>query len=314
MGRSRLNPDNWHYLEQVWEQIGFWAGSLIFITASLLVPRLLATVHVHDLWLLGLVIVAAFVARAAVLLGLLPILSALRLSRRVDTAYKLAITWGGLRGAVTLALALVVTEKSRIDAPTQSLVAVLATGFVLFTLLVNGLTLRPVMRLIKLDRLSPLNQVLRSKVIALALAEVRDAIAETSQEFELAPAVANAVAAKLDERRETESVDLEHLTSDDDRVTIGLVALTNRERRIVLGHHAQRSVSTGAIERLLRQTDLILDATKAEGQVGYSRGAARLLAYGPAFRRFAHFLHRRFAVERLLRQEISMRFEAASAA
>ena len=42
--RSRLNPDNWHYLEQVWEQIGFWAGSLIFITASLLVPRLFATV------------------------------------------------------------------------------------------------------------------------------------------------------------------------------------------------------------------------------------------------------------------------------
>ena len=308
VGRSRLNPENWHYLEEVWEQIGFWAGSLIFIMASLLVPRLLLTVDVRDVWLLGLVVIGAFAARAVVLFGLLPILSALQLSRPVDSAYKLAITWGGLRGAVTLALALAVTENPHLDASTQSLVAVLATGFVLFTLLVNGLTLRPVMRLLKLDRLSPLNQVLRSKVVALALAEVRDAIAETSREFDLAPSVTDAVAAKLDQRREAESSGLEHLISDRDRITIGLVTLINRERRIVLGHHAQRSVSTAAIERLLRHTDLVLDATKAEGEAGYNRSAARLLAYSPAFR-FAHFLHRRFAMDRLLQQQISMRFE-----
>ena len=26
VGRARLIPENWHYLEQVWEQIGFWSG------------------------------------------------------------------------------------------------------------------------------------------------------------------------------------------------------------------------------------------------------------------------------------------------
>jgi monovalent cation:H+ antiporter, CPA1 family len=308
VGRARLIPENWHYLEEVWEQIGFWSGSLIFIMASLLVPRLLSSVHSYDLWLLGLVIVGAFVARAAVLFGLLPVLSAFRLSRPVDAAYKLAITWGGLRGAVTLALALAVTENPHIDAPTQSLVAVLATGFVLFTLLVNGLTLRPVMHLLKLDRLSPLNQVLRSKVVALALAEVRDAITKTSRDFELAPAITDAVALKLDKRLEAESSELEHLISDGDRFTIGLVALTNRERRLILAHHAQQSVSTAAIERLLRNTDLVLDATKADGEVGYNRANGHLLAYSFAFR-FAHFLHRRFAVDRPLQQQISIRFE-----
>src|SRR5215472_9894263 len=227
VGRARLKPDNWRYLEQAWEQIGFWANSLIFIMASLLVPRLLSTLNIHDLWLLALVIVSAFAARVAVLFGILPILSALKLSRHIDAAYKVAITWGGLRGAVTLALALAVTESGRIDASTQSLVAVLATGFVLFTLLVNGLTLRPVMRMLKLDRLSPLNKVLRRKVVALALAEVRDAIGETSRQFELAPAVTDAVARKLDQRREAEISDVEHLISDQDRVIIGLIALTN---------------------------------------------------------------------------------------
>ncbi|HET7848294.1 MAG TPA: cation:proton antiporter [Pseudolabrys sp.] len=308
VGRARLNPENWSYLEEVWEQIGFWAGSLIFIMASLLVPRLLSTVHGRDLWLLGLVIIGAFAARAAVLFGLLPILSALQLSRHVDAAYKLAITWGGLRGAVTLALALAVTENHRIAASTQGLVAVLATGFVLFTLLVNGLTLRPVMHFLKLDRLSPLNQLLRNKIVALTLAEVRDAITETSREFGLPSAVSGPVVAKLDKRQDAENSELEYLISDQDRIVVGLIALTNRERRIILGHHAQHSVSTPAIERLLRHTNLVLDATKADGEVGYNRIAARLVAYSPAFR-FAHFLHRRFAVERLLRRQISMRFE-----
>ena len=291
VGRARLKPDNWHYLEQVWEQIGFWANSLIFIMASLLVPRLLSTLNIHDLWLLALVIVSAFAARAIVLFGILPILSTLKLSRHIDAAYKVAITWGGLRGAVTLALALAVTESGRIEASTQSLVAVLATGFVLFTLLVNGLTLRPVMRVLKLDRLSPLNKALRSKVLALALAEVRGAVAQTSRDFELAPATTEAVIADLTTRREADGLEDEAMISDQDRITVGLVALTNRERRIILGHHAQQSVSSTAIERLLRQTDLLIDAAKTDGAAGYARGAASLLAYTSGFR-FAHFLHR----------------------
>ena len=46
-----------------------------------------------------------------------------------------------------------------------------APGIVLFTLLVNGLTLRPLMRLLRLDRLSALDQALRDKVRVLSLTE-----------------------------------------------------------------------------------------------------------------------------------------------
>jgi monovalent cation:H+ antiporter, CPA1 family len=310
VGRARLEPDNWRYLRQVWDQIGFWAGSLIFITASLLVPKLLAGVHLRDLWLLGLVIIAALGARAVVLFALLPVLSALRLSQKVSVSYQLAITWGGLRGAVTLALALAVTENSLIDPATQSLVAVLATGFVLFTLLVNGLTLRPMIRLLKLDRLSPLDQLLRSKVVALALAEVRDEVKETSRAFEIAPSVTNVVAKALETRRDggTADAELEKAVSDRDRIAIGLIALTNRELRVIRDHHAQHTVSATAIERLRRNTDLMLDAAKTEGRIGYNRAARRLLAFSPAFR-FAHLLHRRFGIEKPLRDQISTRFE-----
>ena len=55
-----------------------------------------------------------------VLFGLMPLLSGVGLSQRVDNTYKAVILWGGLRGAVTLALALAVKENRDDPAPTCS--------------------------------------------------------------------------------------------------------------------------------------------------------------------------------------------------
>jgi CPA1 family monovalent cation:H+ antiporter len=310
VGRVRLAPDNWRYLERVWEQTGFWASSLIFVSASTLVPRLLTGVHLEDAWLLLVAIAAALASRMAVLFGLLPLLSALHLSQKVSATYKLAIAWGGLRGAVTLALALAVTENTRIAPEVRNAVAVLATGFVLFTLLVNGLTLRPVIRLLKLDRLSPLNLALRNKVMALSLVDVRDALAETASQYSIPPDVARWATEAVDRRIDELSAqpDLEQAISDRDRIRIGLVALANRERRIILDHHAQRTVSGAAIERLLRNTNLILDAARAEGRIGYNRAARALFEFERSFW-IANLLHRTLKLARPLQRQISIRFE-----
>jgi CPA1 family monovalent cation:H+ antiporter len=310
IGRVRLAPDNWQYLERAWEQTGFWASSLIFVSASTLVPKLLSGVHLEDAWLLLVAVAAALVSRVAVLFGLLPLLSALHLSQKVSSAYKLAIAWGGLRGAVTLALALAVTENNRLGPDVRSEVAVLATGFVLFTLLVNGLTLRPVIRLLQLDRLSPLNLALRNKVLALSLVDVRDALAETASQYGIPPDVARLATEVVDRRIDELSAqpDLEQAISDRDRIRIGLVALANRERRIILDHLAQRTVSGAAIERLLRNTNLILDAARAEGRIGYNRAARALLEFQRSFR-VANLLHRTLRLARPLQRQISIRFE-----
>ena len=311
VGRVRLAPDNWRYLERVWEQTGFLASSLIFVSASTLVPKLLTGVHLADAWLLLVAVAAALVSRVAVLFGLLPLLSALHLSQKVSGAYKLAIAWGGLRGALTLALALAVTENSRLAPEVRSTVAILATGFVLFTLLVSGLTLRPAIRLLKLDRLSPLNLALRNKVLALSLADVRDVVRETASQYAIPPEVARAAGEPVDRRIDELSAqpDLEQAISDRDRIRIGLVALANRERRIILDHHAQRTVSGAAIERLLRNTSLILDAARAEGRIGYNRAARALLEFQRSFW-VAALVHRALKLARPLQRQISIRFEA----
>src|SRR5580658_9909350 len=52
LGRSRIAPNNWSSLADLWDQIAFWARSLVFVLASILVPRLLGDVGLRDLLLL----------------------------------------------------------------------------------------------------------------------------------------------------------------------------------------------------------------------------------------------------------------------
>jgi Sodium/hydrogen exchanger family len=106
LGRSRIAPNNWAFLSDLWDQIAFWAQSLVFVLASILVPRLLGHIDLHDLGLLAVLIAAAFVTRLLVLFVLMPPLEYLKLTQPISAAYKLAMAWGGLRGALTLVLAL----------------------------------------------------------------------------------------------------------------------------------------------------------------------------------------------------------------
>src|SRR3546814_11120421 len=68
-----------------------------------------------DLLYLLVAVTAALAARALMLFGLFPLLSLARVVQKVSTPMKTVIIWGGLRGSVTLALALSVTENAAIE-------------------------------------------------------------------------------------------------------------------------------------------------------------------------------------------------------
>lgn len=309
VGRSRLSPESWSHLEGVWEQVSYWAGSMLFILASILIPKMLIKATVSDMLLVLVVVVAALAARAFVLFVLLPALCAARLSHRVENGFKLVITWGGLRGAITLALALAVIENRGLDARTKTFVAVLATSFVIYTLLVQGTTLRPLVRALKLDHLPPLQQALRRQVLALSLAEVRDAVRRAGTEYGAAEGAVEAVAKSYDERAaNVAGQDLEATLSDRERLTTGLVALADRERELVLGHHAIGTASPRIVGKLLRDAARIGDAARSGGRTGYNRAARRILRYGLPFRAAAQ-AQRWLLLDRPLARQLAERFE-----
>src|SRR3546814_11381269 len=43
-GRTRMSPTTFEPLEGSWAQFGFWANSLIFVFAAMLIPRMLAEI------------------------------------------------------------------------------------------------------------------------------------------------------------------------------------------------------------------------------------------------------------------------------
>ncbi len=309
-GPSSMKPQSWRFLSDLWEQLSFWAGSLVFILASMLVPRLLLGATLQDGVLVLLTVVAGLLARAAVLFGILPVLERSGLARPVPRDFKITIVWGGLRGAITLALAVAVTENPAVSAADAHFVAVVATGFVLFTLLVNGTTLRSLVVFLGLDRLSGRDEALRHQVIAIALGEVRDRTRRIAGELGFSPGSTRHAVDDLEKRigQETERNDFDRSIGDRDRVALALITIASRERTMLVESFRLRGLTGGVTRRLLRTADAMVDGARMDGRVGYLRATRKRLRPGVGFH-LAQLLHRIARVERPLMRQMTIRYE-----
>lgn len=140
-GRISFSPTTKIILEHVLEFLSFVANSFIFLLIGLQVNFIDLRTNVAAIFW---AIVAALLARAIAVYGLsVP----LRLvARPIPMKWQHLLFWGGLRGGVTLALAL----SLPINVPGRETLLVAAFAAVLFTLVVQGLTIRPLVQFLKL--------------------------------------------------------------------------------------------------------------------------------------------------------------------
>ncbi|WP_422919635.1 cation:proton antiporter [Rhizosaccharibacter radicis] len=309
-GPSTMRPQSWRFMNELWEQFVFWAGSLVFVLASMLVPHLLVGISRWEIVLTAIAVVAAGAARAAVVFGLLPILAATKLSPPVPTPFKVTMVWGGLRGAITLALALAVTENERIPLSTAHFIGVLATGFVLVTLLVNGTSLRFLVVRLGLDQLSPIDQALRHQVMSIGLGEVRDRSRKVAAELGFPAHAIRHVVEGLDVRIREENAanTFDTALGNRQRVNLALITIANQERSILLDLFRIRGISRRVMEMLLRSAEAMIDGARLEGRFGYARAVRRRLS--PSWRfRIAQWVHHRLRLDAPLMYCMMERFE-----
>jgi CPA1 family monovalent cation:H+ antiporter len=305
---ARVAPNDWRFLLDLWEQLAYWANSLIFVLAALLVPRLIGDVSWHDGLVLSVMVIVSLAARAFMLYGFGPLLTALGLSQPIGHGFNLVILWGGLRGAVTLALALAITENDAVGRDIQRFVAVNATGFVLFTLLVPGLTLRPLIRRLGLDRLSALDEALRAHVLALSRARIADTVRTIGERYRFNPERVAGVVARYQAGDAGAVAPLLASGTDDEHLQLGIVALTQRERAIILEHFNRRTISGRTVEGLLADVGHLLDRSRTKGPGEYLRAGRDVVGFSRTFR-FAHLLHRRVHLDGPLVDRLADRFE-----
>lgn len=305
-----LSPANKAKLDDTWNLLGYWAGGLIFVLAAILIPRLLANVKPWDLVLVAVTVLAALLARALILFGLMPLLTRLKVSPRVERRQRAAILWGGLRGAVTLALALAVTESFRIPVDIKRQVGIVATGFTLFTLIVQGTSLRWVIHRLGLDRLSALDSALAAQVVAVALQSVRETVSETARDFGLARETVRDEAKRFAERVDeaVAAADEGAEIPDRDRITLGLVALAGRERDLILEAFRDGTLPARLAAQMVSDADRLIEATRSGGRLAYL-GAARAGHRSTPQHRLAVFLHNRIGLSAPLARQTADRFE-----
>lgn len=311
-GQRRLSPSSWKSLIRTWEQIGFWASSLIFLLAAMMVPRLLAQAEVTQLWQLAVLVLAAFAARAITLYVLLPLLSATKLAEHVRNDHKLVILWGGMRGAVSLALTLAATENAAIAPDIRNFIGVLATGFVLFTLFLCAPTLRPLMRYLRLDQLSPADIALRDRVMGLYLASIGDDIGKVAHDHHITGQAVEDAARWYARHTEAASTIAEENAQLplESRLHTSLVILAEREREFYLEHFEARTMSRRAVALLLSQDAQLRDAVKTGGAAEYRAAAAEATKFSRRFR-FDLWLQRHSGVERPLARDLADRLETS---
>jgi len=136
VARHRLTARATETIDVVWELAAFLLTAAVFLLVGLSIsPGTLVASAGAILW--G--IVAILVSRAAVVYGLFGGASRL-LARRagpIPTSWLHVLFWAGLRGAVSVALALSLPA----DLPNRDLLQGVTFGIVLFTLLVQGTTI-----------------------------------------------------------------------------------------------------------------------------------------------------------------------------
>ena len=308
-GRTRLSAETWEPLVTTWSQLDFWANSLIFLLTAILATRVLPEMGPNEIGLLLVLVLATLAARAFVLYGLLPLLAGLGLTEPTGARHKAVILWGGLRGAVTMVLALSVGENPFVPESMQQFVAQLAIGYVLFTLFVGAPTLKPLLRLLGLDRLDPTERALRDRVMALSRAQIRDQVAAVGRDYGFMPELVERVApaeavGSLDGDGKPETP-----LAGEARLQVGLLTLANREKEIHLEHFSQGTVSRRMIGQRVAVAERAIDRVKADGPAGYEATARADIVLPRAFQ-VALWLHRRFGLTRPLARQVADRFES----
>ncbi len=148
-GFTRFTPETRQYIHQFWEYAAFVANSFIFLLIGFSEVSLIQGFdHYKGLMVFVMYTIAAVtLARAVVVYGLVPLVNRLPGADPIDRRNQTVIFWGGLRGAVPLALALSLAS----DFAYRQLVMELTLAVVLFTLLVQGTTVSRLIKWFKLD-------------------------------------------------------------------------------------------------------------------------------------------------------------------
>ncbi len=152
VGRTRISPEVEHFLHEFWELAAFIANTLIFLIVGVVIANKTQFTG-QDILILFIIYIGIHIVRAIVIALLYPFMRKAGYGLSVRNAY--VLWYGALRGAVGLALALIVAGESTIPVSVRDDFLFYTAGLVTLTLLINATTIKFLVERLGLTRVAP---------------------------------------------------------------------------------------------------------------------------------------------------------------
>jgi CPA1 family monovalent cation:H+ antiporter len=259
VGRGNMSPTTRIALFNFWEYIAFLANSLIFLLIGLGTNLSQLGLHAGSIMI---AIAATLISRLVVVYGLSWLLGRLESRFVLVRAWEHVLFWSGLRGAISLALALSLPS----DLPERETLRAMAFGVVLFTLLIQGTTMQFLIKQLRLVQSSAREQARDIRWGRLYASEAAwRRLRELRAEGLLPDDVWNELRGDYRQRRASLAADLRALYAEHGELSHELLQETQREmlraERVALNEAMRRGLIGEATARdLIAAVDEQLDA------------------------------------------------------
>ncbi len=154
VGRTRISPEVEHFLHEFWELLAFIANTLIFIIVGVVIAEQ-AVFTGRDFLILLIIYIGIHIVRAIVVALFFPLMK--NTGYGIDKKNAIVVWYGALRGAIGLALALIIAglDPAVLPEKIQNQFLFFTAGIVILTLLVNAITIKYLIQKLGLTKLPP---------------------------------------------------------------------------------------------------------------------------------------------------------------
>jgi len=242
-----------------WEYIGFLVNALVFLLIGI-------QVKVNILWdhRFGvlLAILAVLISRAFVVYVLAPLIA--KLDRPIPSKYIFIIWWGGLRGALSMALALSLPK----DLPYREEILAMTFGVAIFSLLAQGLSVGWFLERLGLRTTDASEQVYEHLLGRIALnLTAADRLTELANEKAILPDMGRDLAAEFTARALKAEAEIEQLRIDGREAISRLenearLKALNAGKSSLMDLYQQGSLSKEVYAALVREVNTQIDELK----------------------------------------------------
>lgn len=275
-GSSRFTPNVKQYMQQFWAFMSFVANSFIFLLLGfteefeLLDGKHYSGILLYVLW----AVLAIQIARAVIIFGIVPLFGLRRKPDKIDFGYKFIMFWGGLRGAVPLALVFSLPA----ELPHRQMIIEITLGTVLFTLLIQGTTIKRLLHFFKLDNPTLYNQIAKLEAMLAARKSGLDNLAGLKSKKLLDPEIISQFEAQYNEKQRVLMTQIKELSQAPDflktaaRQVVWTRALAKAERCYTdcyLNGYIPESIYRKLIFRVEMQQDKLISSEKIQSKIEF---------------------------------------------